>query len=124
MMNEVYKDERWTRDLKLAPFNNDSGSLESYYLPHISTLREVSMPFGARLLLSNFDKGWRSAHRVIWLEERLGQTYPMFIGKFMELVNMFKGAPLTTFPRVNGTWRVCKRGENYGIELLEVADDD
>jgi len=124
MMNENYERESWTGDLKLAPFNKETGSLESYHLPHMCALMKVSEPFRATLLLHDFDKGLRSAHRVVWLDERSNKTYPMFIGKFMDLVNMFKAKPLATFPRISGSWRVCKRGSNYGIELLEVLDDE
>jgi hypothetical protein len=109
----------WTKTKKLAPFNKKTGSLLSYYsYPPNEELLPADKPFPATLLCHDFDKGWRSAHRVIWLDEATGKTYPMFVGKFLELVKRHTDTTLPTFPRVTGWWGYCKRGANYGIEFI------
>lgn len=110
---------QWTKDRKEAPFNQKTLSLESY--PNWdSIVGEVSSTFEANMLLIDFDKGWRSAHRVIWQSED-GRTFPMFISEFLSLVKKYHAKPLVTFPWVNGVWKVVKKGANYGISFIEEA---
>lgn len=111
-------EEVWTKEKRTAPFHKETGSLESYYCPHTCEMRDALAPFVATLLCSDFDKGWRSAHRVVWLDEQSKKTYPMFIGKFLQLVKRYTDSQMPYFPRVRGLWGYCKRGENYGIEFL------
>lgn len=113
-------EEVWTKRERLAPFSKDTGSLASYYIPHLHHLKDASQPFSASLTITNFDKGWRSAHRVIWTASD-GKEYPMFISEFLALVKKYYERPLTTFPTVHGRWVYVKRGSNYGISFLEEA---
>lgn len=116
-MADRYSNYPWTKTARMAPFDED-GSLQSYaHGNNIDEPRCVLAPFAEELTIVDFDKGWRSAHRVIW-QARDGRTFPMFISEFLKIVKMYQDKPLATFPKLDGLWKVVKQGANYGISLV------
>lgn len=101
-----------------VPFSNGS-------LLHLPSSREAqgepiewrpNEPFRARIRLGHFVRG-RSAAYVIWADDKdSGVTYPMFLTDLEHLLREFG---VSRRGRVNGTWRVVKRGHNYGLRHID-----
>jgi hypothetical protein len=67
-------------------------------------------PFVAELELDRSVSG-RSAKYVIWHGDE-GHQFPMFV---VDLVDMVKDGATITGGKVEATWKVRKRGQNYGV---------
>lgn len=76
--------------------------------------REV-VPFSKTLRYKTFERG-RSAAYFIW-EDLEGRTYPMFLA---DLDTLLKHGYANT--SILTMWIVCKRGQNYGVRLVEERD--
>jgi hypothetical protein len=70
-------------------------------------------PFDAVLTFTGFERG-RSAAHAIWVDNE-GHEYQMFLTDFSEL--LLDGGTTMVGGKVLATWRVRKRGRNYGIAL-------
>jgi hypothetical protein len=70
--------------------------------------------FEATLTYAGFDNGIRSAHRVIWEDEE-GHTYPMFISRLGEALEIhgMDGNTMT------GRWTFMKQGENFSVRAVK-----
>jgi len=108
------------------PFD-DQGNLLSY--PERSCVRDLetgktrvsdvylrdNYVFKATMTYHDFDNGYRSAHRIIWMDEE-GHTYPMFISRFgeaLQIQGMYGN-------QMMGWWTFVKQGQNYSIRAVEV----
>lgn len=70
-------------------------------------------PFTATMELTSFGRGMSSA-RFHFVDHE-GHTYEMFMKDMEDLFlrgNIERGV-------VTGTWRICKRGQNYGLQFVE-----
>lgn len=76
--------------------------------------REV-VPFAKTLKYKTYARGYSAAY-FIW-EDADGHTYPMFL---TDLDTLLKHG--YTSSAIMGLWIVCKRGQNYGIRLVNDKD--
>lgn len=72
-------------------------------------------PFEDTLRFTGFERG-RSAARAIWISEKDGTAYPMFL---MDLAELLRTAAIAD-GKVSGRFMARKQGANYG--LLRIAD--
>jgi hypothetical protein len=79
-------------------------------------------PFKAILLWDGFSRG-RSAAYTTWTDG-IQHIYPMFLSELDEIMRIGVVAPsLDGSPvRVSGTWKVRKRGQNFGIQYIGRKD--
>jgi hypothetical protein len=73
--------------------------------------------FCAQLHLDSAQRG-RSAANFRWIDRDHERSYPMFLTDMVELVKKHGVKP---GGHVSGVWGVKKRGQNYGIYLLDNA---
>lgn len=88
-----YQGDTWRQDVEILPFE----------------------PFEATLFVSGFSRG-RSSAKVLLDGE--GRRYEMFLVTFMDIVQTLGYAPEAG---ISGTWGICKKGQNYGVFLMEGA---
>lgn len=103
----------WDAKNPVAPFDSETGNLLHYpevWWGHTLEWREVR-PFEATLQLEDYGRG-RSAAYFHWKDEQ-GHGYPMFLKDFVETLLALDSKR----GQVKGTWRVVKRGQNYGLAL-------
>lgn len=94
----------------LVPYSSD-GSLLSY-APYCRVPLSPNEPFHATLRFDQFLRG-RSAAHAYFVDDETKRQFPMF------LTDLAKAIPLLKEGRITGKWCVAKRGENYGIRLME-----
>lgn len=70
-------------------------------------------PFTAHLTYQGYKRG-RSAAYFEWADEQ-GRTFPMFLKDLDAILRSTEVGP----GGVTGTWAECKRGQNYGIQLMQ-----
>lgn len=81
----------------------------------LSDYRE-NAPFEASLVLCDMRRG-RSAAYFTWVDTGVFEHhYPMFMSEMCNLIILVSNMK---YGVVAGTWEACKRGQNYGIKLLE-----
>lgn len=91
-----------------APFAGNS--LLHYPITHqITEWREVD-EFDAALTLMGMERG-RSAAYFIWQEDYTHNSFPMFLVDMADLLKR----DTVSFGTVLTTWKIMKRGQNYGI---------
>lgn len=94
------------------PLNRHRG-IEHY--PSYESTWVPNEPFSARLRLRGTIRG-RSAAYFVWEDaEDWDREHPMFLAEMTDLV---QGAGVEPGGFVSGWWRVCKRGQNYGLKYL------
>ncbi len=72
-------------------------------------------PFDATMKIGDIRSG-RSAKYVMLIDEQ-GSEHPMFVAELVRCAKDFgiqKGV-------IRGTWKVRKRGQNYGLELVDAT---
>ena len=95
-----------------APFDTN-GSLMHHPGSYMQELKEMRPEkiFRATMTYTGFERG-RSAAYTMWKDEK-GRTYPMFLAELHDTL------PLLVKGSLNSTWRVTKRGQNFGIKLAK-----
>lgn len=74
-----------------------------------------NQPFQAELEIDSMRSG-RSAKYVIWKDRFSDRRFPMFLVDLLELIKL---ATVSQGRTPNLTWVVRKRGQNFGLALLE-----
>lgn len=62
----------------------------------------------------------RRAAGTLWWRDRGGNRYPMFMGEFNRIL---KEHECLSIP-IDGYWSAQKRGANYGIQLVRLAEEE
>jgi hypothetical protein len=75
--------------------------------------RNADEPFEETLIYSGFCRG-RSAAYLVFKNER-GKVFPMHLADFDSTAAAMRAGI------VKGRWCVSKRGQNFGVKLVEVA---
>lgn len=96
------------------PFNKLGHLLDYPGAHHGEVTWRSNEPFDAKLVFQCFKRG-RSAARAIFLDGD-GRRLVVFLA---DLEQILKSGALVKFGVIRGTWCYCKRGENYGVQLVE-----
>lgn len=101
--------------LDKAPYSS-AGHLMSW-VPRVPRGDDIewrdNTPFEATMELITYGRGMSSA-RFTW-QDHENHQYEMFLKDMMELILK----TVIDHGVVTGKWRVCKRGQNYGIQFVE-----
>ena len=72
--------------------------------------------FKASMEYLGYSRG-RSAAYMKFVDRDSQSKYPMFLVEFDKIVRKLR------FGKINGVWTVRKRGQNFGIELVQEDDN-
>lgn len=107
-----------------VPYGSQTGNLHHYPSTEwvtdytgqrhpVGPVWKDNVPFRADLRLERYGRG-RSAAYFIWKSDE-GIEYPMFMS---DMADMLQRAVIRNGLVENGQWHVRKRGQNYGIALI------
>jgi len=109
--------------LKKAPFKDGKPISYVSKAEYDSTEWRENTPFFAKLRLEKMGRG-RSAVRLFWIDttkeaQKETVVYEMFV------IDLVEAIQLTTINEgiCEGWWEFIKRGQNYGIRLMDVNDN-
>lgn len=113
-----------------VPYHSRTGELLHYASEYTTDVEwRGNEPFEAELRLEGIVRGRSSAYAV-WLDYEAARQadqiddpdlapavprYPLFL---TDLVELLRHKGIRKGGRVAGTWRVVKRGQNYGLALV------
>lgn len=95
------------------PFDSQ-GNMLGYDKDHRAQLWRENTPFYAKFKFDHFERG-RSAAHAIFLEDRSGRRFQMFMTDLSDaMVHIRQGF-------LEGDFVFAKRGSNYGLKLIREA---
>lgn len=111
-----YLQPKWDKNIHHAPFNGIGGDLLSYPMTSYDYFewRDVTNPVDLTLEIDTYGRG-RSSALFFWRDVKTKAQYPMFIS---DMFSLLKSGRING-KVVSGTFKVIKKGANYGIQLVE-----
>lgn len=95
------------------PFDEQTGNMLSY--PEVWKDIEWKDVYEFADTLTYFGYGRGMSSIVLFFKDSKGIEYPMFISDFHDVM-ILSGM---NDNRVSGKWTFCKRGQNYGLKMVQ-----